>query len=136
MLTLADDLAVDHDIFDCLAQSDEVHVMTSLAGFEALLQGKTVHTWGCPFYAGWSLTIDHCQPERRGVSRSIDELLYLAYVRYSRYINWKTRCFTTAERMLRTLQDEDPAESEGGPLVRWCARKRRKLGYLVEALRA
>ncbi|MFZ2990844.1 capsular polysaccharide biosynthesis protein, partial [Ideonella sp.] len=37
---------------------DCVHVLTSLAGFEALLRGKPVVTWGQPFYAGWGLTDD------------------------------------------------------------------------------
>ena len=32
--------------------------MTSLAGFEALLRGRPVTTYGMPFYAGWGLTRD------------------------------------------------------------------------------
>ena len=32
---------------------DEVYVATSQMGFEALLMGKVVHTFGAPFYAGW-----------------------------------------------------------------------------------
>src|SRR5207248_8265212 len=41
-----------------LEQVDEVHVLTSLAGFEALLRGKFVVCHGLPFYAGWGLTQD------------------------------------------------------------------------------
>src|SRR5207302_2033657 len=41
-----------------LEQVDEVHVLTSLAGFEALLRGKFVVCHGVPFYAGWGLTQD------------------------------------------------------------------------------
>ncbi|MPQ72173.1 capsular polysaccharide biosynthesis protein, partial [Pseudomonas sp. MWU12-2323] len=52
LAALADQVAIDADIADCLRVSDEVHTMTSLAGFEALLQGKTVHCYGAPFYAG------------------------------------------------------------------------------------
>ena len=37
-------------------QVDALHVLTSLAGFEALLRGLEVHCWGLPFYAGWGLT--------------------------------------------------------------------------------
>ena len=49
-----------------LDQVDAVHVMTSLAGFEALLRGREVVTWGLPFYAGWGLTEDHLPaPARR-----------------------------------------------------------------------
>ena len=36
---------------------DEVHTLTSLTGFEALLRGIEVHAYGGPFYAGWGLTM-------------------------------------------------------------------------------
>ena len=55
---------------------DEVHVNTSLAGFEALLRQKSVTTYGVPFYAGWGLTTDLGPvPTRRTAKRSIDELV-------------------------------------------------------------
>ena len=41
-----------------LAIADELHTMTSLAGFEALLRGRRVVVYGRPFYAGWGLTAD------------------------------------------------------------------------------
>jgi glutamyl-tRNA reductase len=63
-----------------LAQVDEVHVLTSLAGFEALLRGKPVATYGQPFYAGWGLTQD-CYPLQRRTRRlSLDELRACAYI--------------------------------------------------------
>ena len=40
--------------------------MTSLTGFDALLRGKRVVTYGQPFYAGWGLTEDRC-----GVARTM-----------------------------------------------------------------
>ena len=46
------------DILTCLQYADEVHTMTSLTGFEALLRGKKVSCYGLPFYAGWGLTQD------------------------------------------------------------------------------
>ena len=50
---------------------DEVHVNSSLAGFEALLRGTKVSTYGVPFYAGWGLTEDHGPiPARRTARRS------------------------------------------------------------------
>lgn len=59
---LADYQALDADIIQCIQRADEVHTMTSLSGFEALLHGKQVHCYGLPFYAGWGLTVDehHC----------------------------------------------------------------------------
>ena len=135
VLKLADHMAVDGDIFECISQSDEIHVMTSLAGFEALLQSKPVHVWGCPFYAGWSVTTDHFLCSRRGVERSVDELVYFAYIYYSRYINWQTKRFTSPERLMNGLGKESTEERESSRLKRWCARKIRKVSYLVEAFR-
>lgn len=45
-----------------IACVDEVHTMTSLAGFEALLRKRSVVTYGQPFYAGWGLTEDVAPP--------------------------------------------------------------------------
>ena len=53
------DLVVSNGSTDqLLAVSREVHTMTSLAGFEALLRGLRVVVYGRPFYAGWGLTTD------------------------------------------------------------------------------
>ena len=37
---------------------DAVYVVTSTMGFEALLVGKPVTTFGVPWYAGWGVTDD------------------------------------------------------------------------------
>jgi len=66
---------------------EQVYVVTSQLGFEALLAGKTVHCFGVPFYAGWGLTEDRVQPERRGVPRSLEAVFHAAYLDYCRYIN-------------------------------------------------
>lgn len=63
---LADYQALDADIIQCIQRADEVHTMTSLSGFEALLHGKQVHCYGLPFYAGWGLTVDEHHCPRRG----------------------------------------------------------------------
>ncbi len=133
-LKWADAIAVDSDIFDCIAQCDEVHVLTSLAGFEAVIQGKTVHTWGCPFYSSWGVTVDHCSCDRRQARRTVDELVYFAYIAYSRYVNWDTRRFTTLERFMKALENASPAATSKTGISRWCSRKKRKIGYLAEAL--
>ncbi len=131
----ADKIVSKGDIFECIRQCDELHVMTSLAGFEALIQGKKVHTWGTPFYSNWGLTVDHQSCERRSLQRTVDEVVYLAYCRYPRYINWHTRRFTTPERMINSLVAErESVNSEESRLKRWFSIKGRKLGYLCEAL--
>ncbi|MEM9837759.1 MAG: capsular polysaccharide biosynthesis protein [Pseudomonadota bacterium] len=65
--------------------ADEVHTITSLMGFEALLRRKRVTTYGRPFYAGWGLTSDKFETPRRTRTRSVEELVYLALVEYPLY---------------------------------------------------
>lgn len=128
-------VVIDADIFNCIDQCDELHVMTSLAGFEALVRGKTVHCWGLPFYAGWSLTEDHLTCNRRTTKRTIEELVYFAHCYYPRYINWNTRRFTTPERMIHALKAEkQQVQKHRGKLFNWFDRNKRKAGYLLEAL--
>jgi len=66
---------------------DQVYVVTSQLGFDALLAGKPVHCFGLPFYAGWGLTRDKVRCQRRSVERSLEQLFAAAYLRYCRYIN-------------------------------------------------
>ncbi|MFA0813005.1 capsular polysaccharide biosynthesis protein [Microbulbifer epialgicus] len=53
-----DTFIADGDISLLLDQVDEVHTMSSLTGFEALLRNIKVVTYGLPFYAGWGLSED------------------------------------------------------------------------------
>lgn len=84
-------------IATCLAAVHEVHTMTSLVGFEALLRGLPVVTYGQPFYAGWGLTRDHAPPARRTRRLTLDELVAGTLLRYPRYVSWSARCFCTVE---------------------------------------
>ena len=52
-----------------------VHVMISVAGFEALLFGLPVTCYGLPFYAGWSLSQDQISHPRRTHGLTLDKLL-------------------------------------------------------------
>lgn len=88
---------------ECLDLVDEVHTMTSLVGFEALLRGKGVVTYGRPFYAGWGLTEDAYPPERRTRRLSLAELVAGVILRYPRYYSWSARCFSNAELVVREL---------------------------------
>ncbi|WP_237063441.1 capsular polysaccharide biosynthesis protein [Microbulbifer zhoushanensis] len=80
-------LAEDISPWAVLDVVDEVYVVTSQMGFDALLAGRKVHCFGLPFYAGWGLTEDRQHCERRGVPRSLEQVFCAAYLRYSRYIN-------------------------------------------------
>lgn len=86
-----------------LPQVDEVHVLTSLAGFEALLRGKRVVTHGLPFYAGWGLTEDRCPAPRRGRRLSLDELVAGVLILYPVYVSRTSGRYTTPERALEEL---------------------------------
>lgn len=71
---------------------DEVYVATSQMGFEALLIGKAVHTFGVPFYAGWGLTVDHGDvPARRKGRPSREQMFAAAYIKLCRYVNPVTK---------------------------------------------
>ncbi len=66
---------------------DEVYVVTSGMGFEALMAGKTVHCYGMPFYAGWGVTEDIFSISGRTRSRKIEEIFYYSYIESSRYFH-------------------------------------------------
>ena len=82
---------------------DEVHVMTSLTGFEALLRGKRVVTYGQPFYAGWGLTEDMDPPQRRTRRLELDELVAGALIRYPLYRSPSTGNLCKAEEAINDL---------------------------------
>ena len=70
-----------------LDKVDEVHTMTSLVGFEALIRGKKVTTYGLPFYAGWGLTQDMKNMPRRTRILTLDALVAGTLICYPRYID-------------------------------------------------
>ncbi|HLV19959.1 MAG TPA: hypothetical protein VKZ49_03725 [Polyangiaceae bacterium] len=100
---LWDELVEQAPIDQCLGAVDEVHTMTSLVGFEALLRGLRVVTYGQPFYSGWGLTLDRCPLDRRTRRLSLDELVAGALVAYPRYYSWQARAFCTPEDMVFEL---------------------------------
>jgi capsular polysaccharide export protein len=82
---------------------DEVHVLTSLTGFEALLRGKAVTCYGQPFYCGWGLTTDLLPPARRSRRLTLDELVAGALILYPRYVSPRTGLPATPEQALDDL---------------------------------
>jgi capsular polysaccharide export protein len=85
---------------------DEVHTLTSLAGFEALLRGRRVVTYGQPFYAGWTLTEDRAPVPRRGRSLSVEELAAGTLLLYPRYVDPLTRLPCGPEVLIDRLADQ------------------------------
>jgi capsular polysaccharide export protein len=76
----------DVPMAEFLEDVDHVYTVTSLAGLEALIQGKVVTVVGAAFYAGWGLTDDRLEFQRRNVRRSLTELFSAAYLLYPRYL--------------------------------------------------
>ncbi len=100
---LADCHAPAASLAECLSRADEVHTMTSLVGFEALLREKKVVVHGHPFYAGWGLTEDRHPHPRRGRRRSLDELVAATLIRYPPYVSRVTGRYTTPEVVVDQL---------------------------------
>ncbi len=94
-------------IHHLLQQVDEVHVMTSLAGFEALLRSRAVVCHGQPFYSGWGLTTDIVPHPRRTRRLSLDQLAAATLILYPTYVSRTTDAFTTPERALYELAHWD-----------------------------
>lgn len=84
---LFDAEVVDVPIVDLLDKIDELHTLTSLAGFEALLRGVKVVTYGLPFYSGWGLTEDKLVCDRRTRKLSLDELVAATLLLYPIYVD-------------------------------------------------
>ena len=101
-LRYADAVITAGAISDLLDQVDGVHVLTSLAGFEALLRGREVFTHGQPFYAGWGLTRDLGLPiARRRRRLTLFELVAGTLILYPRYLDPVTRLPCPPEVLVR-----------------------------------
>lgn len=87
----------------CLSRVDEVHTITSLTGFEALLRGVPVYCYGLPFYAGWGLTTDRHICSRRQNRLSLDELVYGALIAYPLYLLPNGEGFVQVEQAIDEL---------------------------------
>lgn len=117
-LTLAQEIVRTSPISSLIELVDEVHVNTSLAGFEALLRGKPVTTYGVPFYAGWGLSRDlGSVPQGRTTRRSLDELVAAALLLYPRYLDPVTGLPCPPEILIRRLSEGGGGRKDG-PVVR------------------
>lgn len=111
-----DEQVVDAPMGRLLGMVDEVHVITSLAGFEALLRGKQVTCYGQPFYAGWGLTTDVVPLPRRTRRLTLDQLVAGALIEYPKYVGRTTGQFTTPEQ---ALDDVLAWRTQDGALPWW-----------------
>ncbi|MDB5750654.1 MAG: hypothetical protein JWP65_1075 [Ramlibacter sp.] len=115
----ADCIEAHLSVVSCIDGCDEVHTMTSLAGFDALLRGKQVVVYGQPFYAGWGLTQDVVDDgvafARRTRRLTLDQLVAGALLRYPFYWDWELNGYTTCESVLhRIVERRQALEAAGG----------------------
>lgn len=111
-LEYADRIVSELPISSLIALVDEVHVNTSLAGFEALMREKEVTTYGVPFYAGWGLTCDLGPvPARRTARRTVDELVAATLLVYPRYVDPVTGLPCPVEIVIERLSTGQASET-------------------------
>ena len=138
----ADHIEAGVSVVSCIEAADEVHTMTSLTGFDALLRGKKVVTYGQPFYAGWGLTEDRAASAaafgRRQRRLTLDELVAEALLHYPISWDWDLKGYTTCEAVLRRIVEQRTALEASGGLhklrVGWLRRQLRKITLLGWAM--
>ncbi len=100
---IANKITVEH----LFSKVDRVAVFTSLGGFEALLRGISVSTYGFPFYAGWGLTDDklkhHKWAKKRTRELTIEELTFIALIKYPFYSSLEFNCLTELENIIQEI---------------------------------
>lgn len=131
----ADEIVETANVLDCILQVDEVHTMTSLAGFEALLRGKKVYCYGIPFYAGWGLTVDFLPIERRTRKLNLLELVSAVLVYYPLYVDPNSRIPIDAKQAIHILQMQKEKLTYDGIKRSWIAKQLGKLKHLYYVLR-
>mgnify|MGYP006233468701 FL=1 len=103
----ADLIAYKTSLDDLFNKVDRIAVFTSLGGFEALIRGISVTTYGFPFYAGWGLTEDKLNnniwKKRRIRKLTIEELIFITLVEYPFYSSVKFNCLTEIENILEEI---------------------------------
>ncbi len=105
---ISDFIAHKTSLEDILKNVDRVVVFTSLGGFEALIRGKPVTTYGLPFYAGWGLTDDkllnHKWAKRRRRILSLEEIVFISLIEYPIYNSLKFNTLTEIENIIEELK--------------------------------
>ncbi len=138
---------VDHieqniSVVSCINACDEVHTMTSLTGFDALIRGKKVVTYGQPFYAGWGLTLDKAHDgiafRRRTKKLTLEQLIGGALLHYPIYWDWDLKGYTTCEAVLHRIVEQRTQLEQSGMLdqlrIGWFRRQIRKAKVIIKSM--
>ncbi len=105
MTRLADAVVRRTAILSLIEWADEIHTLTSQTGFEALLRGRKVVTYGQPYYAGWGLTVDQNPVARRRRRLTLPELIAGTLILYPRYVDPVTRLPCGPEIVIDRIAD-------------------------------
>jgi capsular polysaccharide export protein len=141
VLLYADYIERESSVIRSIEASDEIHTMTSLTGFDALIRGKKVVVYGEPFYAGWGLTTDLYDSgksfKRRTQKLSLIGLMAGVLIRYPIYWDWDLKGYTTCEAtILRIIErKKELIDTHQFDKLRmgWFRRSLRKINTLRQA---
>lgn len=111
---LVDIIHDDGDAVGLFDKVDEVHVINSLVGFEALIRNKKVHCYGQPFYANFGLTYDYNfdfdlnlieikDPCSHLLKKSLEELIFAVLIKYPIYFQDHGKILVSIDRVINSL---------------------------------
>lgn len=92
--------------YDLLNICDKVYVCSSQLGFEALMAGKEVHTFGMPIYANWGLTKDALTLKRRHRTLTLEEFFYIFYILHTIYVDPLQKKPCSIDRAIEIIASE------------------------------
>lgn len=122
------------NILDCFEIADEVHVITSTSGLEAILRNKKVFTYGLPFYGGYGLTTDYESYPRKRKHLSKEELILGCYVLYPRYMLPEAKVFTNVRTAIDYI--EKNKKNEVGFNSGFISQVKRKVKLCIKTIQA
>ncbi len=105
-------LSNDVSSISILEQAEVVYTVSSYLGVDAIFLGKKVNCFGMPFYAGWGLTKDKIQIDRRNVKRSREEFFAALCLFFTRYRHPITGASCSFQEILRFIILQRPLPIE------------------------
>ena len=96
---------------------DEIHSISSLAGFEGLIFDKKVYCYGIPFYANWGLTNDKFNCNRRTTKLSLNQLIAGALVKYPYYFDWQSKLPAPPDVILKNIAENKTSPNSSLPYI-------------------
>ncbi len=121
-------------IVQLLPHVDEVHVLNSLGGFEALLRNVPVVCYANPFYAGWGLTAD-VHPLFRRPPASLDQLVAAALIKYPKYRHPLAGQPLEVEEALDALAELRRQARSGSPITNLSRLAVARVAWFIDRLR-